>query len=85
MEKSNSFVSMTVQMLLTNRLPRTLVITGHLPWDPSPTHFHIPEVIKDYIVRRAMNRVQFYGNFINSDSSVVTDSLLDLLFDRFSC
>jgi hypothetical protein len=85
MEKSNSFVSMTVQMLLTNRLPPTLVIIGHLPWDSSPTHFHIPEVIMDYIVRRAMNRVQFYGNFINSDSSVVTDSLLDLLFDSLSC
>jgi len=85
MEKSISFMSMTVQMLLTNRLPRTLVIIGHLPWDRSATHFYIPEVIMVYIVRRAMNRVQFYGNFINSGSSVVTDSLLDLLFDCLSC
>jgi hypothetical protein len=72
-------------MLLTNRLPRNLVIIGHLPWVPSATHFHIPEVIMDYIVRRAMNHVQFNYNFINSDWSVVTDSLLDLLFDCLSC
>jgi len=85
MEKSISFTSMTVQMLLTNRLPCTLVIIGQLPWDPSATHFPTPEVIMDNIVCRAMTHVEFYGNFINSDSSVVTDSLLDLLFHSLSC
>ena len=85
MEKSISFASMTVQMLLTNRLPCTLVIIGQLPWDPSATHFPIPEVIIDNIVRSAVTHVEFYGNFLNSDSPVVTDSLLDLLFHCFSC
>jgi hypothetical protein len=85
MEKNISFTSMTVQMLLTNRLPRTLVIIGQLPWDPSATHFPIPEVIMDNIVRRAVTHVEFYGNFINTDSPVVTDSLLDLLFLCLSC
>jgi hypothetical protein len=85
MEKSNSFTSMTVQMLLTNRLSCTLVIIGQLPWYPSATHFPIPEVIMDNIVRRAVTHVEFYGNFINSDSPVVTDSLLNLLFHCLSC
>jgi len=39
----------------------------------------------DNIVRRAVTHVQFYGNFINSDSPVVMDSLLDLLFHCRSC
>jgi hypothetical protein len=39
----------------------------------------------DNIVRRAVTHVEFYGNFINSDSHVVTDSLLNLLFHRLSC
>jgi hypothetical protein len=85
MEKSISFTSMTVQMLLTNRLPCTLSIIGQLPWDPSATHFPIPEVIMDNIVRRAVTHVEFYGSFINRDSPVVTDSLIDLLFHCLSC
>jgi hypothetical protein len=85
MEKSISFTSMTVQVLLTNRLLCTLVIIGQLPLDPSATHFPIPEVIMDNIVCRAVTHVHFYGNFINSDSPVVMDSLLDLLFHCFSC
>jgi hypothetical protein len=85
MEKSISFTSMTVQMLLTIRLPCMLVIIGQLPWNPSATHFPTPEVIMDNIVRRAVTRVEFYGNFINSDSPIVTDSLLDLLFHGLSC
>jgi hypothetical protein len=85
MEKSISFTSMTVQMLLKNRLPCTLVIIGQLHWDPSATHFPIPEVTMDNIVRRAVTHVEFYGNFINSDSPIVTDSLLDLLFHCLSC
>ena len=76
---------MRVQMLLTNRLPCTLVIIGQLPWDPSATHFPIPEVIMDNTVRRAVTHVEIYGNFINSDSSVVMDSLLDLLLHCLSC
>ena len=68
MEKSICFTSMTVQMLLTNRLPCTLVIIGQLPSDPSATHFPIPEVIMDNIVRRAVTHVEFYGSFINSNS-----------------
>jgi hypothetical protein len=39
----------------------------------------------DNIVRSAVTHVQFYGNFINSDWPVVTDSLLDLLFHSLSC
>jgi len=39
----------------------------------------------DNIVGRATTRVEFYGNFINSESPVVTDSLLDLLFHCPSC
>jgi hypothetical protein len=39
----------------------------------------------DNIVFRALIYVQFYSNFINSDSPVVTDSLLDLLFHCLSC
>jgi len=85
MEKSISFTSMMVQMLLTNRLPCTLVIIGQLPWDPSATHFSIPEVIMDNIVCRAMTHVECCGNFINSDSPIVTDSLLDLLFHCLTC
>jgi hypothetical protein len=85
MEKSISFTSMTVQMLLTYRLPCTLVIIGQLPWDSSATHFPIPEVIMDNIVRRAVTHVEFYGSFINSDSPVVTDSLLARLFHCLSC
>jgi len=84
-EKSISFTSMTVQMLLTNRLPCTLVIIGQLPWDPSATHFAIPEVIMDNTVRRAMTHVECCGNFINSDSLLVTDSLLDMLFHCLTC
>ena len=84
-EKSISFTSMTVQMLLTNRLLCMLVIIGQLPWDPSATHSPIPEVIVDNTVHRAVTRVQFYSNFINSDSPVVMDSLLDLLFHCLSC
>jgi len=64
MEKSISFTSMTVQMLLTNRLPCTLVIIGQLPSDPSATHFPISEAIKVNIVRRDVTHVEFYGNFI---------------------
>jgi hypothetical protein len=85
MEKSIYFTSMTVQMLLTNRLPCTLLIIEQLPWDPSATHFPIPEVIMDNIVRTAVTNVKFYGNFVNSDSPVFTDWLLDLLFHRLSC
>jgi len=85
LEKSISFMSMTVQMLLTNRLLCMLVIIRQLPWDPSATHFPIPEVIMDNIVPRAVIHVECYGNFINSDSPVVTDSLLDLLFHCLSC
>jgi hypothetical protein len=84
-EKSIKFTSMTVQMLLTNRLPCMLVIIGQLPWDPSATHFPILEVIMDNITRRALTHVEFYGNFINSDLPLVTDSLLDLLFHCLSC
>jgi hypothetical protein len=84
-EKSISFTSMTVQMLLTNRLPCTLVIIGQLPWDPSSAHFPIPKVIMDNIVRRAMTHVECCGNFINSDSPVVKDSLLNLLFHCLTC
>jgi len=85
MEKSISFTSMMVQMLLTNRLLCTLVIIEQLPWDPSATHFPIPKVIMDDNVCRAVTHVEFYGNFINSDSPAVTDSLLDLLFHCLSC
>ena len=85
MEKCISFTSMTVQKLLTNRLPCRLAIIGQLPWDPTATQFALPEVNMDNIVRRAVTHVQFYGNFINSDSPVVMDSLLDLLFHCRSC
>ena len=63
MAKSISFTSMMVQMLLTNRLPCTLVIIGQIPWDPSAPHFPIPEVVMD-----AVTHVEFYGIFISSDS-----------------
>jgi len=76
---------MMVQMLLTDHLPCTLVIIRQLPWDPSATHFPITEVIMDNIVRRAVTHVEFYSNFINSDSPVVMDSLLNLLFHCLSC
>jgi hypothetical protein len=85
MEKNISFTSMTVQMLLTNRLLCMLVIIGQLPWDPSGAHFSIPEVIMDNFVRRAVTHVEFYGSFINCDSPVVRDSLPDLLFHCLSC
>jgi hypothetical protein len=85
MEKNISFTSMAIQMLLTNRLECRLAIIGQLPWDPTATHFAILEVIMDNIVRRAVAHVQIYGNFINSDSPVVTDSLLDLLSHCRSC
>jgi hypothetical protein len=39
----------------------------------------------DNTVCTAMTHVEFYGNLINSDLHVVTDSLLDLLFHCFSC
>ena len=39
----------------------------------------------DNIVRRAVTHVQFYSNFINSDSPVVTDLLLNLLFHCLGC
>jgi hypothetical protein len=84
MEKSIYFTSMTVQMLLTYRLPCMLVIIGQLPWDSSATHFPIPQVIMDNTVRRAVTHVEFYGNLINSDSPDVTDSLFDLLFHCLS-
>jgi hypothetical protein len=70
MEKSIFFMSMTVQMLLTNRLLCTLVITGQLPWDSSATHFPIPEVVMDNIVCRVVTYVEFYSSFINTDSPV---------------
>ena len=85
MEKSISFMSMMIQMLLTNCLPCAFVIIGQLSWDPSATHFPIPEVIMDNIVHRAVTHVEFYSNFINSDSPLVMDSLLDLLFHCLSC
>jgi len=44
------------------------VIIGQLPWDPSATHFPKPEVIMDSIVCRAVTHVEFYENFINSNS-----------------
>jgi hypothetical protein len=69
MEKSVFFTSMMVQMLLTNRLPYTLVIIGQLPWDPSATQFPIPKVIMDNKVCRAVTHVEFYSNFINSACS----------------
>jgi len=72
-------------MLLTNHLPCTLVIIGQLPWDPSATHFPTPKVFMDNIVRTAVTHVQFYSSFINSDSPVVTDSLLKMLFHCLSC
>jgi len=84
MEKSISFTSMMVQMLVTNCLPCTLVIIGQPPWDPSATHFPLTEIIMDNIVRTAVTHVEFYGNFINSDSPAVMDSLLDLLFHCLS-
>jgi hypothetical protein len=84
-EKSISFTSVMVQMLLTNRLPCMLVIIRQLPWAPSATHFPTPKVIMDNIVHRAVTHVECYSNFINSDSLVVTDSLLDLLFHCLSC
>jgi len=80
MEKSISFTNITVQMLLTNRLPCTLGIIGQMPWDPPATHFPIPEVIIDNTVRTAVTHVEFYSNFINSELPVVKDSLLNLLF-----
>jgi hypothetical protein len=85
MEKIISFMSMVVQMILTNSLPCTLVIIGQLSWDPSATYFPIAEVIMDNILRRVVSHVEFYGNFINSDSPVFTDSLLDLLFHCLNC
>ena len=85
MKKSIFFMSTMVQMLLTNRLPCTLVIIGQLPWDPSSAHFSIPEVILDNIVHRAMTHVEFYNNFINSDLPLVMYLLLDLLFHCLSC
>jgi len=85
MEKSISLMSMMFQMLLTNQLPCTLLIIGQLPWDPSGTHFPIPKVTMDSIVHTAVTRVEFYSNFVNSDSPVVTDLLLDLLFHCLSC
>jgi len=85
MEKSISFTSVTVQILLTNRLPCMLVIIRQLPWDPSATHFPILKVIMDNIVRRAMTHAEFYGSFINSDSPVVTVLLLNLLFHCLGC
>ena len=85
MEKRISFMSMTAQMLLTNHLLCTLVNIGQLPWDPSVTHFAIPEVIMDNTVREAVTHVEFYGNIISSDSPVVTDLLLDLLFHCLNC
>jgi len=39
----------------------------------------------DNTVRRAVTHVECYGNFINGDSPVVTDSLFDLLFHCLSC
>jgi len=63
----------------------TLVIIGQLLWDPSATHFPIPEVMMDNILRSAIAHVEFYGSFINSDSPVVTNSLLDLLFHCLNC
>jgi len=85
MEQIIIFTCMTVQMLCTNRLPYALLIMGQIPWDPSPTHCSIPEVIVDNIVSRAVTPVERYGNFVNSDLLVVTDLLLDLLFYCLSC
>ena len=85
MEKSISLTSTMFQMLLTNQLPCTLVIIRQLPWDPSATHFPIPKVIMDNIVDTAVTHIEFYSNFVNSDSPVVTDSLLDLLFHCLRC
>ena len=85
MEKSISFTSMAVQILLTNPLTCTPVIIGQTRWDPSATHFPIPEVIMGNIARRAVALVECYGNFINSDWPVLTDSLLDLLFHCLIC
>ena len=84
-QNSISFTSMTGQMLLTNHLPCTLLITGQLPWDPSATHLPIPDVIMDRIAWWAVTHVQFYGDFINVDSTSTTGSLLDLLFYCLSC
>ena len=39
----------------------------------------------DNIVRIAVTHIEFYSNFINSDSPLVTDSLLYLLFHCLSC
>ena len=85
MEKSISFTSMRVQMLLIYCLLCMLVYIRQLPWDPSATHFPIPEVIMDNTVHRAVTHVEFCSSFINSDSPVVMDSLLDLLFHCPSC
>jgi hypothetical protein len=85
MENSISFTNMTVQMLLTNCLPCMLVVVGQLPWDTSATRFPIADIIMDNIVCRAVTHVEFYGNFINSDSPVVTDLLLNQLFHCLSC
>ena len=54
-EKSNSFTSMTVQMLLTNRLPSMLVIIGQLPWDPSATHFPIPSSLSSSFIMHSVD------------------------------
>jgi hypothetical protein len=71
---------MTVQMLLTNHLTFMFVIIGQLPWHPSATHFPIPEGIMDNTVCTVITHVELYGTFINRDSPVVMDSLLNLLF-----
>lgn len=45
MRKSFSFRNIKVQQSLINRLLYTLVIIRQLSWNPSSTHFSIPEVI----------------------------------------
>lgn len=57
---------------------------GQLPWDPSATHFPISWVIVENIVLRTMTHIEFYSNFINIDSTIVMDSLFNLLFHCLS-
>jgi hypothetical protein len=84
-QKSMSFTSMKSQMLLTNHLPCTFLITGQLSWNPSATHLPITDIIMDSIVCWAVTPVQIYGDLINVDLTTITVSPLDLLFYCLSC
>jgi len=64
-----SFLAWPLTNFASPPLPRHLQTSG-----PAATHFPIPEVTMDNIVHTALTHIEFYGNFINSDS------LLDLMF-----